>query len=74
MKDEELENREFLTFFFICGSYLDPDPDPAVQNQCGSGFTTLQLAPEITCAENHVFFYKCKMTYGIFVRLSSLVT
>ncbi len=28
----------FVNFFIFCGlfSFLDPDPDPADQNQCGS--------------------------------------
>jgi hypothetical protein len=48
MKDEHS-----LTFFFICRSHLDTDPDPAVQNQCGSGSTTLQLALDMTFAKDY---------------------
>ncbi len=42
-----LQNMKFRNFFYFCGgvifALLDQDPDPADQNQCGSGSETMAI-------------------------------
>ncbi len=71
-----LQNLKFLPFFlFLCVIFalLDPDPDPADQNQCGSESETLDTLHHIVLLLNEFhsgIFNVCTLPYLSILKLA----